>query len=79
MEGGHDVPPIKIRDRYYKSLKNLLSAVKATHRAFIFDNSGASVTFFAEITNGKNIFIENSNVPNWFRKYVLEKDDIIRK
>ena len=78
MEGGHDVPPTKIRDRYYKSLTNLLSAIKATHRAFIFDNSGASVTLIAEITNGKNIFIENSNVPNWFRKYVLKKRILFR-
>lgn len=72
-EGGHNVPINKITSRYYRSLDNLVPAIRATNRAFIFDNSGAEATLIAEITDGKNIEITNSNVPVWFKKYVLDK------
>ena len=71
--GGHKVPVNKIRSRYYRSLDNLVAAIKFTSRAYIYDNSGAKATLLAEITNGKEITIENSNIPVWFRKYVLDK------
>jgi predicted ABC-type ATPase len=72
-EGGHDVAHDRVVDRYYKSLENLLDAVRTTDRAYIFDNSGAEATHIAEITGGKDIEIKNSNVPVWFKKYVLDK------
>ncbi|MEQ1607227.1 MAG: zeta toxin family protein [Pyrinomonadaceae bacterium] len=40
LEGGHDVPTDKLVARYYRSLENLLDAVRATDRTYIFDNSG---------------------------------------
>lgn len=73
IEGGHDVPHQKIIDRYYRTLDNLTAAIRVTNRAYIYDNSGAKATLIAEITNGKDIEIKNSNIPIWFRKYVLEK------
>lgn len=72
-EGGHDVPRRKIVDRYYRSLSNLVRAIRVTDRAFIFDNSGAKATEIAEVTEGKNIEIKNSNIPVWFKRYVLDK------
>jgi predicted ABC-type ATPase len=72
-EGGHDVPVDKIVSRYHRSLNNLLGAIRATNRAYIFDNSGAEAILVAEITDGKDIEIKNSNVPVWFRKHVLDK------
>jgi len=72
-EGGHDVPPDRIISRYFKTLNNLIAAIRATNRAFIYDNSGAKATLIAEITEGHNVEIKNSNVPVWFQKYVIEK------
>ena len=62
-----------ITSRYYRSFDNLVDAIRATSRAFIYDNSGAEATLIAEVTDGKSVEIANSNVPVWFRKYVLEK------
>ena len=39
-KGGHPVDNDRIRDRYYKSLNLLKSAVTETYRSFIWDNSG---------------------------------------
>ena len=72
-KGGHDVPPKKVIDRYYRTLDNLTAAIRVTNRAYIYDNSGAKATLIAEITDGKDIEIINSNIPTWVRKYVLEK------
>ena len=73
IEGGHDVPHQKIIDRYYRTLDNLTAAIRVTNRAYIYDNSGAKATLIAEITNGKDIEIKNSNIPVWVSKYVLNK------
>ncbi len=73
LEGGHDVPTDKVVDRYYRSLDNLLDAVRSTDRTYIFDNSGTESFLVAEITDGKKIEIKNSNVPVWFKKSVLDK------
>jgi predicted ABC-type ATPase len=72
-EGGHNVPKDKIESRYYRSLDYLLDAVKLTNRAYIFDNSGNKAVLIAEITDAKSIEIKSSRIPNWFKKYVLDK------
>jgi predicted ABC-type ATPase len=72
-EGGHDVPREKIIERYYRSLEYLIDAIRASDRAYIFDNSATDSIAVAEITGGKDIEILNSNVPVWFRKYLLDK------
>jgi len=71
--GGHPVPTDKVITRYYRSLELLSEAIKYTNRAFIFDNSGDTKTWIAEITNGTDIELQVNEVPTWFRKYVFEK------
>lgn len=71
--GGHNVARNKIVSRYYRSLDNLIDAIRSTDRAFIFDNSGAEAIEIAEITGGRKIEIKNSNVPHWFTKHVLDR------
>lgn len=60
-QGGHDVPIDKIKKRYFESLKNLISAIDASDRAFIFDNSAGGqqqAAFIAEIEQGQNLHIQ---------------------
>ncbi|AEI50085.1 zeta toxin family protein [Runella slithyformis] len=71
--GGHDVPEDKAISRYYRSLDLLFEAIKHTNRAFIFDNSGESKTWIAEIVNGTEVQLQVDEVPLWFQRYVLDK------
>jgi predicted ABC-type ATPase len=71
LEGGHEVPEDKIRERYYRSLKNLRPAIQQSYRTFIFDNSGKGLNLLAAVTPSKNINIEAKRLPVWFEKYVL--------
>ncbi len=73
QKNGHNVPKDKIVNRYSKSLKNLLGAIKLSDRAFLFDNSGPGHKLVAEIKDGREINFDPSFVPNWFDKYVLSK------
>ena len=71
---GHGVNPDIIKSRYYKSLKQLKSAVKNTNRAYIWDNSGKACLLFAEITEGVDVKIfDTDKVPNWFVKYLVDQ------
>lgn len=71
---GHSVPSEVIENRYYKSLENLKSAIKSTNRAYIFDNSSDAAVLIAEINEGKNVnLIDTQRVPTWFVKYIVEK------
>lgn len=71
--GGHDVPQAKVMDRYFKSLDLLLDAIKNSNRAFLFDNSGETKTWIAEITNGNEIEFQTDEIPIWVKKYVVDK------
>lgn len=71
--GGHSVPEDKIATRYYRSLDLLLSAIRATHRAYIFDNSTHEQIWLAEITNGHSIEMKTDIVPAWFKKAIWDK------
>lgn len=72
-KGGHPVPEEKVEKRYYRSLDQLLPAIKLTDRAYLFDNSGTEHKLVAEITNGKDVAFDPSFVPNWFDIYILQK------
>ncbi|MXX91140.1 MAG: AAA family ATPase [Boseongicola sp. SB0677_bin_26] len=39
MEGGHDVPNVKIIERFGKSLANLAAAIPICDRVYVYDNS----------------------------------------
>ncbi|HEY6805447.1 MAG TPA: zeta toxin family protein [Pyrinomonadaceae bacterium] len=76
-EGGHNVARGKIEERYSKSLSNLLDAIGACDRAYIFDNSGKDSYLFAEITDGFDLEVKDPKVPIWFQKNVLDKLGIV--
>ena len=69
--GGHPVPEDKIRQRYYRSLDLLLSAIKLTDRAFIFDNSGNEAIWLAEINPEGEIEPKVEELPDWFYKSII--------
>lgn len=69
---GHAVNPETIRNRYFKSLNLLKSAVKASDRAYIFDNSGNQAAFIAEITEGKAVKLNTKTlIPVWVEQYLF--------
>lgn len=65
--GGHDVPEEKIVARYHRSLELLPEAIRGTDRAYLFDNSGASLAWLAEVTNGGEWVLKSESLPKWFR------------
>jgi predicted ABC-type ATPase len=73
--GGHPVPEDKIVSRYHRSLELLMEAIRFTHRAFIFDNSGHDQdrTWLAEVTDGQVLELKSDVVPAWFQRAVLDK------
>lgn len=74
---GHDVPPDLIVKRYYRSLDFLVSAIRHTNRAYVFDNStdnsDRSHTWLAEITEGHTLELKTDQIPAWFKRAVLDK------
>ncbi|MFJ2480428.1 zeta toxin family protein [Pseudomonas sp. NPDC087598] len=75
-QGGHNVPPEKIRARYWRSLELLSEAILTSNRAYIFDNSdegSEGLTQIAEITDGELIEIKSDIQPPWFKEFVLDK------
>ena len=54
-QGGHDVPPDKIKSRYYRSLDLLYEASQLVYQAYFFDNSkeGADFSMFAHFKKRK--------------------------
>jgi predicted ABC-type ATPase len=74
-QDGHYVEPEIIRNRYYKSLNQLKAAVRISDRAYIWDNSSTISLLIAEITNGLDVKIINTEkVPNWFVKYLANNE-----
>ncbi len=71
--GGHSVPEDKIVPRYHRSLDLLAEAVRASHRAYIFDNSTHEHVWLAEITNGHSLEMKTDNMPAWFKKSLWDK------
>ena len=69
-EGGHDVPEDKIRERYTRTMKMLLPAIRIADEAYIFDNSGDTQNLFA-IKKEDTLQLLDGPVPLWFQDYVL--------
>lgn len=74
-QGGHAVPDDKVVSRYYRSLDLLLTAIRHTHRAYIFDNSGQGQghALLAEITDGHELVMRSDLMPAWFKQAVWDK------
>ena len=75
-EGGHDVPPEKVIERYRRSLDLLPDAVAYATRAFIFDNSGAEPIWLAEyLPDGtRELQLPPERLPEWFRRALPGSD-----
>lgn len=71
--GGHPVPTEKIVQRYSRCLSLLPSAIAASSRAYIFDNSGADLVLLAEVTDGTDLEFKVDEVPDWFMDAYVEK------
>lgn len=77
LENGHDVPPAKIEERYYRSLKLMYKASELAYQAFFFDNSIQDKPFelIAHFKmQGKKKYwdkIKKNKVSAWFKKYYL--------
>lgn len=71
--GGHAVPQDKIISRYHRSLDLLIDAVKATNRAYIFDNSTHEHIWLAEITDGQVLEMKTNQMPAWFKASLWDK------
>jgi Uncharacterized protein conserved in bacteria len=75
-KGGHGVPKDKIVERYYRTLTNLLPAIRACEKAYLFDNSGEKMILIAEVLRGGvTILLPENKLPNWFIQYVVNKID----
>lgn len=72
-QGGHHVSEDKIISRYTNSLNLLTDAIKASNRAYLFDNSLGGHELIAEITDGKDVQLFTKNVPEWYVKFVENK------
>lgn len=70
-KGGHPVAPEKVLDRYSKTLRNLLPAIRLANRAYLFDNSN-EMRLIAEVEDMKITICEDeARLPNWFIQYVV--------
>lgn len=74
-QGGHPVPADKIVNRYHRSLDLLMSAIRHTNRAYIFDNSGQGQghTLIAEITEGRELVMRSNQMPAWVKRAIWDK------
>lgn len=72
-QGGHPVPEEKIRERYQRSLELLAAAVKASNRAFLFDNSGERAELLMEVTNEhrREFRFDPGSITHWILDYCL--------
>ena len=74
QKGGHSVDPVKIEERYYRSLELVAEMIRWTNECYLYDNSGLIIRLFAQIQNGKGLIrIDNKTYPRWFKKYLYAK------
>lgn len=66
-QGGHDVPPDKVRDRHPRTLALLKQAAQTVDRAFVFDNSRLEkgLTYIMTFEHGRIEKLNSSYVPDW--------------
>lgn len=70
-QGGHDVPSYKVELRYTRSLSLVPDAIRLSHRAYFFDNSGLKHRLVAEFDSGVLVKAAE-DLPNWFIDDVLK-------
>jgi len=72
-QGGHAVPAEKVISRYERSLGQLVKAIKAVDRAYLFDNSGRQHQLIASFESGRVVEIYGGRQPRWFVEEALNK------
>ena len=67
-QGGHDVPPEKLVQRFPRTLSNLAAAIHALPCVLIFDNNDLKVPFrhVATYASGQTVQL-NESVPSWLK------------
>ncbi len=71
LQGGHDVPDEKLRQRYARSLNNLQTAISRLPYVLVYDNSDLNVTYrqLAAFADGRLCYLQEP-IPKWFRPLV---------
>lgn len=66
LQGGHDVPTRKLRERYPRTLKNLARAIRQLPRVLVFDNGdlGRPFRMVAEFEEGR-VREKHAPWPRW--------------
>lgn len=72
LAGGHDVDPDRIEQRYYRTMDNLLPALRLVDEAYLFDNSSSEAKMFA-VKKDRVLEIQGEFIPKWFFTYVTDK------
>jgi predicted ABC-type ATPase len=67
-QGGHDVPPEKLVERFPRTLTNLAAALRELPCVLVFDNDDLKTPFrqVAAYTNGQALKL-NEPIPSWFK------------
>lgn len=75
-QGGHDVPERTIEDRYYRSLRNLLPAIKLAYHAFVYDNTRTPVMFaeYKLVSGQPTWWFDRAKTPEWFIEYYMNAE-----
>lgn len=77
-QGGHDVPRDRIAPRWFRTMNQLFSAIEASDRAFVFDNTSAGIdvgrrlVFARDTSFNPPIIHWYPPIPEWARRYILE-------
>ena len=72
QEGGHGVPENKIRERYSRTLNNLIDAIRLSYRTYLFDNS-QTMKLVAEVSTDRMLRLTGDHIPVWLKESVWDK------
>ena len=74
LQGGHDVPAVKVIERYARSLVQVKDAIPFLSRAYFFDNSGPQMIYLGQYSQegGFEFSITPDRLPRWFRSLGLQ-------
>lgn len=67
-QGGHDVPPEKLVERFPRTLANLAAAIRDLPLVLVFDNDDLKIPFrhVATVASGQTVQL-NEPVPSWLK------------
>lgn len=70
MHGGHTVPIDKVVNRYFRSLANIVSAVRIADRVYLYDNSvdNRAAFLYARTVDRQFIKVYSETMPLWIKE-----------